>query len=78
MASSVFTQVVDDDGGALDYELPTSKSSMMRVSTTDAPTRPKFSVIHDVARPVRQFVISSSSKSTMAKPVDVCPMQLLG
>jgi hypothetical protein len=77
MATSVFTQVVTDDGGAMDYEIPTSKTSTFStgaMSSTDTPTHPKFNVIHDVARPVRHFVISSS-KSMLAKPVELCPMQ---
>ena len=81
MASSVLTQVVTDDGGAMEYEISTSKTStfsMAAMSSTDTPTQRKnFKVIHDVARPVRQFMISTS-KSMLAKPVELCPMQYLG
>ena len=73
MSSSVFTQCVCDDG-ILDYEIDTSKAKM---TFKETPTKkPKFAVIHDVARPARQFVISQS-KTGLAHPVETCPGQHL-
>ena len=73
MSSSVFTLCVCDDG-ILDYEIDTSKAKM---TFKETPTKkPKFAVIHDVARPARQFVISQS-KTGLAHPVETCPGQHL-
>ena len=73
MSSSVFTQCEFNDG-ILDYEIDTSKANL---SFPEPPSKkPKFAVIHDVARPARQFVISQS-KTGLAHPVETCPEQPL-
>ena len=74
MSSSVFTQCVCDDD-VLDYEIDTSKTFNMTLKEPPA-KKPKFAVIHDVARPARQFVISQS-KTGLAQPVETCPLQHL-
>ena len=76
MSSStpLFTQIVNGDS-LMDYDpgAPLVASSMWGTSKAVDSKPTSFSVIHDVARPSKTFLVPSSSWS-MAKPVPAFPL----
>ena len=81
MTTSLFTQIVMDDGNLMDYEVKPSTTPMFaRKNTTlsagtaiPSPQQKGFSVIHDVARPRSSFTITPVNAAQMAQPVETCP-----